>query len=191
MASAAATKRLTAEFTKLVDAPVPGILARPINEANMAGKWSFTIAGPPDSPYEFGVFTGTLQFPADYPLSPPKMVFEPPITHPNVYGTGGRRGEVCISILHAGADSFGYERIEERWSPVQSVRSILLSVMSMLCDVNVESPANVEAAVLFSRHPDKFRQIVQAEVERSLGIGAGMKAASTAGASSTTTTERR
>ena len=42
-------------------------------------------------------------------------------------------GKVCISILHApGDDPMGYETSAERWSPVQSVEKILLSVVSML-----------------------------------------------------------
>lgn len=42
-------------------------------------------------------------------------------------------GEVCISILHApGDDPSSYEHSSERWSPVQSVEKILISVMSML-----------------------------------------------------------
>jgi ubiquitin-protein ligase len=167
--TAGAIKRLTSEFIKLCDEPVPGITARPKSPEDLK-VWEFALRGPEGSDYEFGVFTGQLLFPGDYPLSPPKMVFDPFITHPNVYGTGPRRGEVCISILHAGADAFGYERIEERWSPVHTIRSILLSVMSMLSDVNVESPANVEAAKLYSQHRDTFRSIVRKEVERSLGV---------------------
>lgn len=42
-------------------------------------------------------------------------------------------GRVCISILHApGDDPMNYELSSERWSPVQSVEKILLSVVSML-----------------------------------------------------------
>ena len=42
-------------------------------------------------------------------------------------------GRVCISILHApGDDPMGYETSAERWSPVQSVEKILLSVVSLL-----------------------------------------------------------
>lgn len=42
-------------------------------------------------------------------------------------------GRVCISILHApGDDPMGYETSAERWSPVQSVEKILLSVVSIL-----------------------------------------------------------
>ena len=59
-----------------------------------------------------------------------------------------RDGRVCISILHTpGDDPLGYESPNERWSPVQSVEKVLLSVVSMLSEPNDESPANVDAAV--------------------------------------------
>jgi len=163
-----ALRRLQAELAKMTDSPVPGVVARP-SESNPL-LWTFAIAGPAGTPYEHGVFTGELHFPREYPLVPPRMVFTPPITHPNVYPDGPRRGEVCISILHAGVDVTGYERAEERWSPVQSISSVLLSVVSMLADVNVESPANVEAAKMFVHRPDDFRAVVRREVERSLGF---------------------
>ena len=35
--------------------------------------------------YEGGLFKARLHFPSDYPLSPPKMFFTPPLWHPNVY----------------------------------------------------------------------------------------------------------
>ena len=59
-----------------------------------------------------------------------------------------KEGDVCISILHEpGEDKYGYERPEERWLPIHTVESILLSVISMIADPNDESPANVDAAV--------------------------------------------
>jgi len=57
-------------------------------------------------------------------------------------------GTVCISILHPpGDDPNHYETSSERWSPVQSVEKILLSVMSMLAEPNDESGANIDASV--------------------------------------------
>lgn len=45
-------------------------------------------------------------------------------------------GRVCISILHSpGDDPLGYETAAERWSPVQSIEKILLSVVSMLAGI--------------------------------------------------------
>ena len=168
MSSAAAMKRLSVEFSNLLRQPTVGVVARPAGEDLL--RWEFALCGPPSTDYEHGVFRGHLLFPGDYPLSPPRMVFDPPITHPNVYGAGERRGEVCISILHAGRDATGYERVEERWSPVQSAHSVLLSVLSMLAEPNTESPANVDAAKLFSQRPAEFRAQVRREVARSLGL---------------------
>ena len=56
-------------------------------------------------------------------------------------------GVVCISILHPpGDDPLRYESASERWSPIQGVRSVLLSVLSMLAEPNVESGADIEVS---------------------------------------------
>lgn len=48
-----------------------------------------------------------------------------------------RDGKVCISILHTpGDDPTMYESASERWSPVQSVEKVILSVISMLAGMS-------------------------------------------------------
>lgn len=80
-------------------------------------------------------------------------------------------GRVCISILHApGDDPMGYESSAERWSPVQSVEKILLSVVSMLAEPNDESGANVDAAKMWRENRDEFNSIAERIVRRTLGI---------------------
>ena len=60
-------------------------------------------------------------------------------------------GRVCISILHApGDDPMGYESSSERWSPVQSVEKILLSVVSMLAGIFILN------ALLFLFHSQRI-----------------------------------
>jgi len=127
-------------------------------------EWQIMIVGPPDTLYEGGFFNCTLKLPADYPLLTPAMAFQTDIWHPNVYADG----RVCISILHPpGDDEYGYEKASERWSPIHTVETILLSVISMLSDPNDESPANLEAAKQWREDKDGFKKKVQQCVRRS------------------------
>ena len=73
------------------------------------------------------MFKATLKFPKNYPDHPPTLRITSKFWHPNVY----EDGKVCISILHPpGDDQFGYEQSSERWLPIHSVESILVSVIS-------------------------------------------------------------
>ncbi|RPA96727.1 ubiquitin-conjugating enzyme [Choiromyces venosus 120613-1] len=115
--------------------------------------------------YGGGFFRARLLFPPTYPHNPPTMRFETPIWHPNVYPDGG----VCISILHPpGEDQYGYESAGERWLPVHTPESILLSVISMLSSPNDESPANLEAAKMWRENPDEFKKKARRCVRDSL-----------------------
>lgn len=80
-------------------------------------------------------------------------------------------GTVCISILHPpGDDPNHYEHASERWSPIQSVEKILISVMSMLAEPNDESPANVEAAKMWRERRGDYERRVREEVRKGLGL---------------------
>jgi ubiquitin-conjugating enzyme E2 G2 len=80
-------------------------------------------------------------------------------------------GTVCISILHPpGDDPNMYEDASERWSPVQSVEKILLSVVSMLAEPNDESGANIDACKLWRVDRHQFNKLVERTVEQSLGF---------------------
>ncbi|KAK9447876.1 ubiquitin-conjugating enzyme/RWD-like protein [Limtongia smithiae] len=120
---------------------IPGISAGLVDD-NIY-EWEVILIGPDDTLYEGGFFKAILTFPVEYPLLPPKMRFETPMWHPNVYPDG----RVCISILHPPEeDKSGYEDAGERWLPVHSPETILLSVIAMLSTPNPDSPANVDAA---------------------------------------------
>ncbi|UMM15157.1 hypothetical protein L5515_002700 [Caenorhabditis briggsae] len=97
------------------------------------------------------------------------MRFTCGIFHPNIYPDG----RVCISILHApGDDPTGYESSNERWSPVQSIEKILLSVVSMLAEPNDESPANVNAAKMWREDRAQFEKTADALVRKTLCLPA-------------------
>ncbi|CAK7267315.1 Ubiquitin-conjugating enzyme subunit [Sporothrix epigloea] len=125
----------------------------------------------PDSAFYGGYFNGEIRFTTDYPYKPPFFRFTPTIFHPNVYPDG----RLCLSILHSpGDDALSGEQAVERWSPLQGVESVMLSILLLLDNPEINSPANVDASVLYRDHPAKYRQRAIATVERSkLDIPAG------------------
>jgi hypothetical protein len=66
--------------------------------------------------YEGLKFKLTLSFPAEYPYKAPTVIFATPCFHPNV----DMEGRICLDIL------------KEKWSAVHNVRTILLSIQSLL-----------------------------------------------------------
>lgn len=94
----------------------------------------------------------------------PEFRFVRSIYHPNIY----HNGTVCISILHApGEDEMSGELPAERWSPAQRVESVLISILSLLDDAEVSSPANVDAAVTLRKDFETYKAIVRETVEAS------------------------
>lgn len=70
-------------------------------------------------------------------------------------------GNVCISILHSpGDDPNMYESSSERWSPVQNVNSILLSVLSMLAGKGI--------FVLFSDLMTSLNRVPQSRISNQV-----------------------
>ena len=118
----------------------------------------------PDSLYYGGYFKARITFPRNYPFSPPDFRFERPLWHPNVYPDG----RLCISILHQpGEDVMSGESAGERWSPVQRVESVLISVLSLLDDAEVSSPANVDAGVMLRNDANGYKERVRQDRDRS------------------------
>lgn len=124
--------------------PVDGFSAGLVDDDNLL-EWEIMIMGPADTLYEGAFLKARLSFPEEFPLLPPKLQFLTEMWHPNVYADG----TVCISILHPpGDDEYGYEDAGERWLPVHTVESVLISVISLLSQEvpDLHSPANVDAA---------------------------------------------
>ncbi|KAF2404650.1 hypothetical protein EJ06DRAFT_459687, partial [Trichodelitschia bisporula] len=114
--------------------------------------------------YYGGYFKAKMTFPKTYPYSPPDFKFNRPLYHPNIYPDG----RLCISILHTpGDDEMSGELAAERWNPAQRVETVLLSVLSLLDDAEVSSPANVDAGVMLRQNPEKYKTMVQKDMETS------------------------
>ena len=59
------------------------------------------------------------------------------------------------------------ETAAERWTPIQRVESVLLSIISLLDDAECSSPANVDAGVILRKDPEGFKARVKKDVEAS------------------------
>jgi ubiquitin-protein ligase len=83
------------------------------------------IVGPEDTPYFGGFYFFELNYPQDYPHSPPKAVYYTNGNNvrfnPNLY----KCGKVCISLLNTWAG--------DQWTSCQSITSVLLSLCTLLC----------------------------------------------------------
>lgn len=73
--------------------------------------------------------------------------------HPNIYPDG----TLCMDL------------IQDNWSPVYSVGSILMAIRSLLTDPNCASPANPEAAQLFQADVKGYNRRVRRVAEKSTG----------------------
>lgn len=84
------------------------------------------IIGPEDTPYEDGFFFFSLKFPETYPFDNPSATFETTKKNirfnPNLYECG----KVCLSILGTWNGP--------KWSSVQTLKSVLLSIQSLMND---------------------------------------------------------
>ncbi|CAO2579358.1 SUMO-conjugating enzyme UBC9 [Lemmus lemmus] len=88
-------------------------------------NWKCTIPGKKGTPWEGGLFKLQMLFKDDYPSSPPKCKFEPPLFHPNVYPSG----TVCLSILEEDKD----------WRPAIMIKQILLGIQELLNEPNIQT----------------------------------------------------
>ena len=97
------------------------------------------IIGPPDTPYEDGFFYFDINIPETYPFNHPSAKFETINGkirfNPNLY----EQGKVCLSIIGTWSGP--------KWSSVQTLKSLLLSIQSLLDEhpmINEPSYENVK-----------------------------------------------
>ena len=95
------------------------------DESNILKGYVY-ICGPADTQYFGGNYFFEFNFPYDYPHRPPIVEFKTKDSqtrfHPNMY----RSGKMCLSILNTWKG--------DQWTGCQSIRSILLTILSILDD---------------------------------------------------------
>lgn len=137
------SKRLQQELMTLMMSGDKGISAFPDGDKLLS--WVATVEGPVDSVYEGLKYKLRLDFKAGYPYTAPTVRFTTPCFHPNV----DQHGNICLDIL------------KEKWSALYEVRTILLSIQSLLAEPNNDSPLNTQAANLWSNQTAYKKYLVE------------------------------
>lgn len=119
-------KRLLSDIKQIKREPLEGDgIYYKHDETNMLKGYAM-IVGPQDTPYQFGFYFFEIDFPSNYPHSPPKFTFRTGdnVTrfNPNFY----RSGKCCVSILNTWKG--------EQWTSCQTLSSVLLTIQSLFND---------------------------------------------------------
>ena len=152
-------------------------------------RWNAVILGPENSPWDGGTFKLVLEFSEDYPNKAPVVKFVSKMFHPNskYYSdftssnyffpdVGGKLGLTFFPFfffffffffLVYADGSICLDILQNNWSPIYDVAAILTSIQSLLTDPNPNSPANSEAARLFTENREEYTRQVKLSVGRS------------------------
>ena len=136
-----ATKRLQKELMELMMSGAKGISAFP--DGDTLFRWAATIEGPKDTLYEGLKFKLSLDFPARYPYVAPLVRFKTTCFHPNI----DSEGNICLDIL------------KDKWTALYDVRTVLISIQSLLNEPNLDSPLDPTAASLWPKQ-SRFKEIM-------------------------------
>jgi len=134
-----ALKRIQREMKEIQKEPLTNCTAEPISEEDLF-QWHVVLQGPPESPYEGGVFELSYVFPSDYPTNKPKVTFLTKIYHPNV----NSNGSICLDIL------------KDQWNPVLTLPKVLLAITSLLTDANPDDPLEPDIAKIYKTDRETF-----------------------------------
>jgi ubiquitin-protein ligase len=109
------------------------------------------------------VLCAKMVFPYQYPFSPPSFEFTHDMFHPNIY----KDGRIFISILHTESDDIiDAESVSCSWTPGQNIRTVCLSIVSLLDSPNIFSPANVDASKLYRDDKNGYKNEVLKKLEQ-------------------------
>jgi ubiquitin-protein ligase len=158
-----AAKRMFIELRNIRAGKVPFVSAVPLDD-NLA-KVLGSIEGPPETPYEGGVFFITIKLSETDPFGPPLMRFHTKIYHPNI----SPQGHICAdykekwnSVLSAGTTKAPVSDSSALWYPAKSrdtqwsLGALLTALCGLLATPDVDDPLVPEIAQKYLEDYDGY-----------------------------------
>jgi len=134
-------------------------------------KAAAIIIGPKDTPYENGILYFIIEFPHNYPFSPPKVGYLSGSRyriHPNLYvgkSHDNHIGKVCLSSLNTWSGP--------KWTTVMHIGSILLTIQSLLDNNPLHNEPGFENEV--GQRNEYYNQIVTHDTYKHLILNNGFQ----------------
>ncbi len=120
-------------------------------------QWHAILRGPPDTPYEGGIFKIIIIFPNDYPKKGAEFRFENEIYHLNVESNKNDKfGHICLSSLN---EWFSTGKVATK--PGFAVKQALFDIFCLFYNQGTESPYSPQMAKQYRDDPKKFNQIAK------------------------------
>uniref|UniRef100_A0A915KSV2 E2 ubiquitin-conjugating enzyme n=1 Tax=Romanomermis culicivorax TaxID=13658 RepID=A0A915KSV2_ROMCU len=101
-----------------------------------------SIRGPPDTPYVNGTFVLDIEITEHYPFRPPKVRFVTRVWHPNISSV---TGAICLDLLR------------DQWAATMTIRTVLLSIQSLLSDPKPNDPQDAVVASQYLNHNEIYK----------------------------------
>ncbi|XP_053515110.1 ubiquitin/ISG15-conjugating enzyme E2 L6 isoform X1 [Artibeus jamaicensis] len=92
-------------------------------------------------PYNLKAFNLRINFPREYPLRPPTVIFTTPIYHPNV----DLEGRVCLPIIS-----------NQHWNPRTKASRVLEDLNLLVNRLDLNEPMRLELAQQLKQTPELF-----------------------------------
>jgi len=147
-------RRIAKELQDLYhDKDKSGVSAVPVDGITLTHLRGW-FPGPGNTPYADGRYEIDIKIPTEYPFKSPTMKFLTKIWHPNV---SSQTGAICLDTL------------SNNWSPVQTIKTTLLSVRMLLENPNPRDPQDAEVAKMLMDDPKGYAHLAHEWAVRFAG----------------------
>ena len=108
------------------------------------------MKAPNNSPYAGYTFQFEIDFPQDYPNSPPTVYCKTNIYHMNI----NTDGKVCVSS------------VKSKWNDAKNINTVLKSIFVIFKRPNPDSPYRSEIAQLYNSNREEYEKNVKENCEK-------------------------